>query len=38
MNYIDFLKHKMAVSHETGFEVSSNELTESFRILVPKFN
>ena len=29
MNYIDFLRNKMAVSHETGFEVSSNELTET---------
>lgn len=27
MNYIDFLRNKMAVSHETGFEVSPEELT-----------
>lgn len=27
MNYIDFLRNKMAVSHETGFEVFPEELT-----------
>lgn len=27
MNYIDFLRNKMAVSHETGFDVSPEELT-----------
>ena len=29
MNYIDFLRNKMAVSHETGFDVSPDELTTS---------
>nr|DAO79849.1 MAG TPA: Helicase of the snf2 rad54 family [Caudoviricetes sp.] len=29
MNYIDFLRNKMAVSHETGFDVSPEELTET---------
>lgn len=29
MEYIDFLKDKMAVSHEQGFEVSADELTPS---------
>ena len=29
MKYIDFLKAKMAISHETGFEVSDEELTPS---------
>ncbi len=29
MKYIDFLKAKMAISHETGFEVSDAELTPS---------
>lgn len=27
MEYIDFLKQKMAISHETGFEVKESELT-----------
>lgn len=29
MEYIDFLKNKMAVSHQQGFEVSKDELTSS---------
>lgn len=29
MEYIDFLKQKMAISHETGFEVKEKDLTES---------
>ena len=29
MEYIDFLKQKMAISHETGFEVKKKDLTES---------
>lgn len=29
MEYIDFLRNKMAVSHETGFDVSPDELTTS---------
>jgi len=29
MEYIDFLKQKMAVSHQQGFEVSADELTPS---------
>lgn len=29
MEYIDFLKEKMAVSHQQGFEVSADELTPS---------
>ena len=28
-DYIDFLKSKMAISHETGFEVSESDLTET---------
>ena len=27
MNYIDFLRNKMAVNHETGFEISYKEVT-----------
>lgn len=27
--YIDFLKDKMAISHETGFEINDEELTPS---------
>ena len=26
-NYIEFLKDKMAISHQSGFEVSAEELT-----------
>ncbi|MBR6417997.1 MAG: DNA methylase N-4, partial [Bacteroidales bacterium] len=29
MDYIDFLKQKMAISHNTGFDVSETELTPS---------
>lgn len=29
MEYIDFLKSKMAISHQTGFEVNEDELTPS---------
>lgn len=29
MDYIDFLKKKMAISHETGFDVNEDELTPS---------
>ena len=27
MEYIDFLKNKMAISHETGFEIKDEDLT-----------
>ena len=29
MEYIEFLKNKMAISHETGFEINDDELTPS---------
>ena len=29
MKYIDFLKGKMAISHNTGFEIKPGELTTS---------
>ena len=29
MKYIDFLKNKMAISHNTGFEIKTDELTPS---------
>lgn len=28
-DYIEFLKDKMAISHQTGFEVKADELTPS---------
>ena len=27
-DYIEFLKDKMAISHQTGFEVKADELTQ----------
>jgi hypothetical protein len=27
MEYIDFLKNKMAISHNTGFDINDDELT-----------
>lgn len=29
--YIDFLKDKMAISHETGFEINDEELNYDYR-------
>lgn len=29
MEYIDFLKNKMAISHNTGFDVKEDEMTQS---------
>ena len=29
MKYIDFKKNKMAISHNTGFEIKTDELTPS---------
>ena len=30
MEYIDFLKHKMAISSQTGFDIDDSELTNNF--------
>lgn len=30
MEYIDFLKHKMAISSQTGFDIEDSELTNNF--------
>ena len=27
MEYIEFLRNKMAISHQTGFEINSEEIT-----------
>ena len=29
MDYIEFLKNKMAISHETGFEIKDEDLTQT---------
>ena len=29
MDYLDFLKNKMAISHNTGFDIEDSELTDS---------
>ena len=29
MEYIEFLKNKMAISHNTGFEINEDEMTPS---------
>jgi len=34
MDYIDFLKNKMAISHNTGFDINDDELTPLLRRLL----